>query len=148
MNTIALAKVAQAYYDGLKAPSLAQGWDKYVATDGENSIFVKSDYEPKKGEAVFFLTVRNRKTCCTLYKEYRRFQLQEVGDKRWRVDDCEKGFAVIFREGHFNDDQDVVSPKQLPNNMTPTEVAAWASESMRTIADFMRTEHYHIAMVP
>ena len=41
MNTLELAKVAQAYYDGLKAPSLAQGWDKYVATNGTVSMFVK-----------------------------------------------------------------------------------------------------------
>ena len=68
MNTLELAKVAQAYYDGLKAPSLAQGWEKYVVTDGETCMFVKSDYEPKAGEAVFFLSVRNRNTSCQLYK--------------------------------------------------------------------------------
>lgn len=69
MTIIQLAKVAQAYYEGLKAPSLAQGWEKYVATDGEQCLFVKSDYEPKEGEAVFFLTVRNRRTMCELKKE-------------------------------------------------------------------------------
>lgn len=63
-----LASVAQAYYEGLKAPSLAQGWDKYVATNGTTCMFVKSDYEPQDGEAVFFLTVRNRNTSCQLYK--------------------------------------------------------------------------------
>ena len=62
MTIIQLSRVAQAYYEGLKAPSLAQGWEKYVATDGEQCLFVKSDYEPKEGEAVFFLTTRQRKT--------------------------------------------------------------------------------------
>lgn len=69
MNLLNLSSVAQAYYDGLKAPSLAQGWEKYVVTDGVNCMFVKSDYEPQKGEAVFFLVVRNRNTMCQLYKE-------------------------------------------------------------------------------
>lgn len=69
MPIIQLSKVAQAYYEGLKAPSLAQGWEKYVATDGEQCLFVKSDYEPKEGEAVFFLAVRNRRTMCELKKE-------------------------------------------------------------------------------
>lgn len=69
MAIIQLSKVAQAYYEGLKAPSLAQGWEKYVATDGEQCLFVKSDYEPKEGEAVFFLAVRNRRTMCELKKE-------------------------------------------------------------------------------
>lgn len=68
MNTLELASVAQAYYEGLRAPSLAQGWDKYVATNGQQCMFVKSDYEPQKGEAVFFLTVRNRKVSCQLHK--------------------------------------------------------------------------------
>lgn len=68
MDLLELAKVAQAYYDGLRAPSLAQGWEKYVVTNGTTSMFVHSDYEPKAGEAVFFLSVRNRKTSCQLYK--------------------------------------------------------------------------------
>lgn len=68
MNIMNLAKVAQAYYEGLKAPSLAQGWEKYVATDGKQCLFVHSDYQPQPGEAVFFLAVRNRKTSCQLYK--------------------------------------------------------------------------------
>lgn len=69
MTIIQLSRVAQAYYEGLKAPSLAQGWEKYVATDGEQCLFVKSDYEPKEGEAVFLLTTRQRKTSVQLWKD-------------------------------------------------------------------------------
>lgn len=69
MTIIQLSRVAQAYYEGIKAPSLAQGWEKYVATDGEQCLFVKSDYEPKEGEAVFFLTTRQRKTSVQLWKD-------------------------------------------------------------------------------
>lgn len=69
MTIIQLSRVAQAYYEGLKAPSLAQGWEKYVATDGEQCLFVKSDYEPKEGEAVFFLTTRQRKISVQLWKD-------------------------------------------------------------------------------
>lgn len=68
MNILQLSSVAQAYYEGLRAPSLVQGWEKYVATDGTTCMFVRSDYEPQPGEAVFFLVVRNRKTSCQLYK--------------------------------------------------------------------------------
>ena len=53
MDLLNLSKVAQAYYDGLRAISLAQGWEKYVVTDGTTSMFVNSDYEPQPGEAVF-----------------------------------------------------------------------------------------------
>lgn len=68
MDIMNLAKVAQAYYEGLKAPSLAQGWEKYVATDGKTCMFVHNDYNPQPGEAVFFLSTRNRQTSCQLYK--------------------------------------------------------------------------------
>lgn len=68
MTEIELAKTAQAYYEGLRAPSLAQGWEKYVATDGSTCMFVKSDYQPQVGEAVFFITTRNRNTSVQLYK--------------------------------------------------------------------------------
>lgn len=69
MNLLELSAVAQSYYDGLRAPSLAQGWEKYVATNGQTCMFVHATYEPQPGEAVFFLTVRNRKTSCQLYKQ-------------------------------------------------------------------------------
>lgn len=69
MNTIQLARIAQDYYEGLRAPSFVQGWDKYLATDGKTCMFVKAEYTPQPGEAVFFLTTRNRKTMCQLYKK-------------------------------------------------------------------------------
>ena len=68
MKLLELSQVAQAYYEGLRAPSLVQGWEKYVVTNGTTCMFVRSDYEPEKGEAVFSLVVRNRKTSCQLYK--------------------------------------------------------------------------------
>ena len=61
MNLLELAKVAQTYYEKLKAPSLAQGWEKYVATDGTTCMFVKSDYEPSNaltfGSSVFSIII-------------------------------------------------------------------------------------------
>lgn len=69
MKLLELSSVAQAYYEGLRAPSLAQGWDKYVATDGQHCLFVHSSYQPQPGEAVFFITTRNRQTSIQLYKQ-------------------------------------------------------------------------------
>ena len=42
--------------------------EKYVATDGNNSMFVKSDYEPVKGEAVFYIKRVRNGVYCQLYK--------------------------------------------------------------------------------
>lgn len=68
MDILRLSRAAQAYYDGLKAPSLVQGWEKYIATDGEHCLFVHSDYTPMEGEAVFFVCTRNKHTSVQLYK--------------------------------------------------------------------------------
>ena len=68
MKLLQMSAVAKAYYEGLRAPGLVQGWEKYVATDGTVCMFVRSDYQPEPGEAVFFLVVRNRQTSCQLYK--------------------------------------------------------------------------------
>lgn len=68
MNLLKLSSTAQAYYEGLRAPSLVQGWEKYVVTDGTHCMFVKSDYTPQPGEAVFFIATRNRETSVQLYK--------------------------------------------------------------------------------
>ena len=38
MDLLNLSKVAQAYYEGLRALSLAQGWEKYVVTDGTTYV--------------------------------------------------------------------------------------------------------------
>lgn len=68
MNILKLSAIAKAYYESLKTPSMPQGWEKYVVTDGTNCLFVKTDYQPQPGEAVFYLVVRNRHTLCQLYK--------------------------------------------------------------------------------
>ena len=68
MDILRLSRAALAYYEGLKAPSLVQGWEKYIATDGEHCLFVHSDYTPMAGEAVFFVRTRNKRTSVQLYK--------------------------------------------------------------------------------
>lgn len=68
MTELKLSKVAQEYYEGLRAKSIVQGWEKYVATDGEQCLFVKSEYDPKPGEAVFFIATRMRNTSVQLWK--------------------------------------------------------------------------------
>lgn len=68
MNLLQLSSVAQAYYDGLRAKSCPQGWEKWVVTDGQTCMFAKACYEPQPGEAVFYCVIRNRNICCQLYK--------------------------------------------------------------------------------
>lgn len=67
-NILKLSAVAQDYYENLRSRSMLHGWDKYVATDGEHCMFVHSDYEPRRNEAVFFITTRNRSTSVQLHK--------------------------------------------------------------------------------
>lgn len=70
MDTLELAQVAQGYYESLRKKNLPAGWEKYVATDGKQCMFVRSEYVPPigSGQAVFYLTTRNFHTSCQLYK--------------------------------------------------------------------------------
>ena len=68
MNLLRLSSTAQAYYEGLRAPSLVQGWEKYVVTDGTQCMIVRSDYQPEPGAAVFYIVTRNGKTSVQPYK--------------------------------------------------------------------------------
>ena len=68
MKLLELSAIARQYYDGLRSKNLAQGWEKYVVTEGTQCMFVKSDYQPEPGEAVFYIVVRNFNTSVQLYK--------------------------------------------------------------------------------
>lgn len=69
MTLLELSAIAREYYDGLRSRSMAQGWEKYVVTDGSSCMFARSDYQPEPGEAVFYLVVRNYNTSIQLYKQ-------------------------------------------------------------------------------
>lgn len=63
-----LSTVAKEYYLAT-VPANTFGLQKYIATDGENTCFVKSDYEPLIGEAVFFCKRQYKDGLfCQLYK--------------------------------------------------------------------------------
>ena len=66
-SPLQLSSVAKSYYED-STPKNVFGMEKYVATDGNNSMFVKSDYEPVKGEAVFYIKRVRNGVYCQLYK--------------------------------------------------------------------------------
>jgi hypothetical protein len=67
LSPLQLSSVAKSYYED-STPKNVLGMEKYVATDGTNSMFVKSDYEPVKGEAVFYIKRVRNGVYCQLYK--------------------------------------------------------------------------------
>lgn len=67
LSPLQLSSVAKSYYED-STPKNVSGMEKYVATDGKNSMFVKSDYEPEKGEAVFYIKRVRNGVYCQLYK--------------------------------------------------------------------------------
>ena len=106
MNITQIAEVARKYYDKLRQPSVVQGWEKYVLTDGSSCLFVKSDYIPKQGEAVFYITTRNCNTMCQLHREYTpidKYTLRSIDNLHWEARDNEANFSIRFLEGAFND---------------------------------------------
>lgn len=59
----------------------------------------------------------------------------------WTVSDAETGFSIKFREGMFNETQEVIQPKKLPKDV---DLAIWAAKAMSAIGDYMALEHPYI----
>lgn len=69
MNKLEKSEVAKTYYVNCCPKTLHTGFEKYVATDGEHTMFVNSDYEPENEEIiVFLLKTINGNVSCQLYK--------------------------------------------------------------------------------
>lgn len=142
MTLLHLSEVAQKYYLSLKGTTV-QGWEKYVLTNGLTSMFVKSDYEPKQGEAVFFLQMRQGEVMCQLHKEgpaLDRFFLKYEGNMMWRVSERDSGISISFREGLLNETQKVEHPNDMPQSVItrlPTimkDFGQWMYDNHRWVA--------------
>ena len=70
-----------------------------------------------------------------------RFTLTPNDDLMWTVCDKETGVIIDFREGLFNDIQDV----RTPANMTADQMATLPT-TMREIGDWMAQHHHNVAM--
>ena len=64
----------------------------------------------------------------------------------WTVSDKETGFSISFREGLFNETQEIHKPKQLPPIPEGMEPALWAAKAMSAIGDYMANEHPNITL--
>ena len=82
MDIIELSKVAKDYYNSVRTPSLKQGWEKYVLTDGKTALFVGAAYQPKEGEVVFYLVVKNKNVLCQLHKTYEDPESSEKNNQK------------------------------------------------------------------
>lgn len=60
----------------------------------------------------------------------------------WTVSDKETGFSITFRDGMFNETQEVKNPDKLPQGV---DLAAWSARAMSAIGDYMAQEHPFIA---
>lgn len=60
----------------------------------------------------------------------------------WTVSDNETCFSITFREGMFNETQEVKNPDTMP---TDVDLATWAAQAMSAIGDYMATEHPFVA---
>ena len=144
MDILKLSDVAKNYYISVKQPSLVQGWEKYVCTNGATSIFVKSDYDPKQNEAVFFIQTRNGEVMCQLHKQgmdVNRFTLTYQGELNWCVKDNDTGITIVFYEGLYNETQRVDIPKNLPEHYISKMPTI-----MKDFADWMHANHRWIAI--
>lgn len=71
-----------------------------------------------------------------------RFKLTAEANSIWTVSDKDTGFSIRFREGLFNETQEVTQPETITEGV---ELAIWAAKAMSAIGDYMATEHPYIA---
>lgn len=71
-----------------------------------------------------------------------RFTLTPSENSMWTVSDAETGFSIKFREGLFNETQQVINPDTMPD---VPDLATWAAKAMSSIGDYMATEHPFLA---
>ena len=68
--------------------------------------------------------------------------MKPIANSMWQVSDAETGFSIKFREGMFNETQEVINPDKFPEGV---ELASWASRAMSAIGDYMAQEHPFVA---
>lgn len=69
MTTLEKSKKAIEFYELYRSRTLVSGFEKFVATDGNNCMFVSSEYEPENQDIkVFKLDTRNGNIGCQLHK--------------------------------------------------------------------------------
>jgi hypothetical protein len=66
--TLQLSKAAKEYYESTWPKRLYSGYEKYVLTNGIETTFVRNDYVPDPGEAVFYCKAINQKTIIQLHR--------------------------------------------------------------------------------
>lgn len=72
-----------------------------------------------------------------------RFLLTASDNLMWTLTDSESGFSIEFREGLFNETQQVHQPASLPAD---ANLAKWTAEAMRAAGDYMAKQHPDIAL--
>ena len=68
-----------------------------------------------------------------------KFKLTPLPSLMWTVEDKERGIKVSFREGLFNETQEV----ELKDNKKGMETAA---KAMREIGEWLASEHHDVAV--
>lgn len=77
MDIIELSKVAKDYYNSVRTPSLKQGWEKYVLTDGKTALFVGAAYQPKKVKWFSTWLSRIKMFCASFIKRMKSRNLRK-----------------------------------------------------------------------
>lgn len=67
-QVLLLSKAAKAYYESTWPKNFYSGYEKYILTNGTESTFVRNDYVPGPGEALFYCKAINQKTIIQLHR--------------------------------------------------------------------------------
>ena len=68
MEALKFGQTAKDHFESIMPGNVTHGWEKYVVTDGETCLLVRSDYKPEPSQMVFLCSIRNGTACVELYR--------------------------------------------------------------------------------
>jgi hypothetical protein len=77
MDALKLGEKAREHLEATAPRSLAHGYEKYILTDGESCLIVRSDYRPAPGQMVFFCSIKNGLAVSELHRKGKELERLE-----------------------------------------------------------------------
>lgn len=68
MSALQFSQVAKDHFESIAPQNIAHGYEKYIVTDGEKCLIVRSDYKARAGEIVFHCSIKNGIPCVELFR--------------------------------------------------------------------------------
>ena len=71
MDVLKFGQRACDFFDSTAPKNIMWGYEKYILTDGQDCVIVRSDHKPEPGKMIFLCSIKNGIACAELYRKSR-----------------------------------------------------------------------------